>query len=78
MKLGLRARVAVAFAVLSLMVGGTVSLSTYAFASWYLVNQRDSAALTRAALDSRAADAALAAGIPPSQALVSIPSVGTS
>ncbi len=69
---------AVAFAVLSLMVGGTVSLSTYAFASWYLVNQRDSAALTRAALDSRAADAALAAGIPPSQALVSIPSVGTS
>lgn len=78
MKLGLRARVAVAFAVLSLMVGGTVSLSTYAFASWYLVNQRESAALTRAALDSRAAGAALSAGLSPSEALVQIPSVGTS
>lgn len=78
MRMGLRARVAVAFAVLSLMVGGTVSLTTYAFASWYLVSQRESAALTRAALDSRAAGAALTAGLSPSDALVQIPSVGTS
>ena len=78
MRLGLRTRVAVAFAVLSLMVGGTVSAATYAVASWYLVNQRESAALTRALLDSRAAGAALAAGFSSSEALASIPSVGTS
>jgi len=76
--MGLRTRVAAAFAVLSLMVGGTVSLTTYAVASWYLVSQRESAALTRAVLDSRAAGAALAAGIPASEALIAIPSVGTS
>ncbi|HAN71913.1 MAG TPA: hypothetical protein DCQ36_10070, partial [Actinobacteria bacterium] len=74
MRLGLRTRVAVAFAVLSLMVGGAVSVTTYAVASWYLVNQRESAALTRAALDSRAAGAALLAGLSPSEALVTIPS----
>lgn len=78
MRLGLRTRVAVAFAVLSLMVGGTVSAATYAVASWYLVNQRESAALTRALLDSRAAGTALAAGFSSSEALASIPSVGTS
>lgn len=76
--MGLRTRVAAAFAVLSLMVGGTVSLATYAVASWYLVSQRESAALTRAVLDSRAAGAALATGATPSEALVVIPSVGTS
>lgn len=76
--MGLRTRVAAAFAVLSLMVGGTVSLTTYAVASWYLVSQRESAALTRAVLDSRAAGAALSAGIPASEALIAIPSVGTS
>lgn len=78
MKLGLRTRVAVAFAVLSLMVGGTVSAATYAFASWYLINQRESAALTRAVLDSRAAAAAVSSGLLPSEALATIPSVGTS
>lgn len=76
--MGLRTRVAVAFAVLSLMVAGTVSMATYAVASWYLVSQRESAALTRAVLDSRAADAALAAGASPSDALAQIPSVGSS
>lgn len=78
MRLRLRTRVAVAFAVLSLMVAGTVSLGTYAFASWYLIGQRESAALTRAALDSRAAGAYLEAGLPPADALDQIPSVGTS
>lgn len=78
MRLGLRTRVAVAFAVLSLMVGGTVSAATYAVASWYLVNQRESAVLTRALLDSRAVSVALASGLSPSEALATIPSVGTS
>ncbi len=78
MKLRLRTRVALSFAALSLLVAGTVSVSTYAFARWYLVDQRESIALTRAALDSRAAGAYLDAGSTPSVALEQIPSVGTS
>ena len=78
MRLRLRTRVAISFAALSLLVAGTVSVTTYAFASWYLLDQRESAALTRAALDSRAVGAYLAAGATPSEALGQIPSVGTS
>jgi signal transduction histidine kinase len=70
--------VALSFAVLSLLVAGTVAASTYAFASWYLLGQRESSSLTRAALDSRAVDAYLDAGSQPSEALQQIPSVGTS
>jgi signal transduction histidine kinase len=66
------------FAVLSLLVAGTVSATTYAFASWYLLDQRESASLTRAALDSRAVGAYLDAGAVPGDALDQIPSVGTS
>ena len=69
---------AVSFAALSLIVAGTVSITTYAFASWYLLDQRQTAALTRAALDSRAAAAYLEAGSTPSDSLEQIPSVGTS
>ena len=78
MKLRLRARVALSFAALSLLVAGTVSIATYVFASWYLLDQRESAALTRAALDSRAVSAYLETGSTPSEALEQIPSVGTS
>ena len=78
MRIRLRTRVAISFAALSLLVAGTVSVTTYAFASWYLVDQREGAALTRAALDSRAVGAYLAAGATPSEALDQIPSVGTS
>jgi signal transduction histidine kinase len=70
--------VALAFAMLSLIVAGTVAAATYAFASWYLVGQRESASLTRAALDARATSAYLEAGATPSDALGQIPSVGTS
>ncbi len=78
MRLRLRTRVALSFALLSLLVAGTVSAATYAFASWFLLGQRETTALTRAALDSRAASAYLAAGVAPSDALGQIPSVGTS
>ena len=78
MRLRLRTRVALSFAALSLLVAGTVSVTTYAFASWYLLDQRETAALTRAALDSRAVGAYLATGSAPSDALGQIPSVGTS
>ena len=74
MRLRLRTRVTLAFALLSLVVAGTVAISTYAFASWYLIGQRESSALTRAALDSRAVAAYLDAGLSPSDALTQIPS----
>lgn len=78
MKLALRARVALAFASLSLVVAGVVAGGAYAFARWYLVEQRESAALTRAVLDSRAVDAAVESGAAPAEALAQVPSVGTS
>jgi two-component system sensor histidine kinase MtrB len=78
MKLGLRARVALTFGVLSLVVAIAVSGTTYALARVYLLNQRENAALSRALIDARAGAAALEAGAPPARALEQIPSVGTS
>jgi len=78
MHLGLRARVALAFGLLSLVIAGAVAGSTYSVARWYLVNQREAAATTRAVLDSRAVSAALTAGLTPVSALEQVPSVGTS
>ncbi|MCH1405075.1 MAG: HAMP domain-containing histidine kinase, partial [Candidatus Nanopelagicales bacterium] len=78
MRFGLRTRVAIAFGVLSIVIAAAVSIATYAFASYYLLNQREDAALTRALLDSRAVDASLAAGATPTEALEQIPSVSQS
>jgi two-component system sensor histidine kinase MtrB len=78
MKLGLRARVALTFGILSLVVAVAVSGTTYALARVYLLNQRETAALTRALLDARAASASLDAGTDPAKVLDQIPSVGTS
>jgi len=78
MHLGLRARVALAFGLLSLVIAGAVAGATYSVARWYLVNQREASATTRAVLDSRAVSAALTAGLTPVSALEQVPSVGTS
>jgi signal transduction histidine kinase len=78
MRFGLRTRVALAFGLLSLVIAGAVAGATYTVARWYLLNQREDAAITRAVLDSRAASAALSAGLDPLEALAQIPSVGTS
>ena len=78
MRFGLRTRVALAFGMLSLVIAGAVSGATYTVARWYLMNQREDSAITRAVLDSRAANAALSAGLDPVNALELIPSVGTS
>lgn len=78
MRLGLRARVALTFGVLSLAVALAVSGTTYVLARVYLLNQRETAALTRALLDARAASAGLEAGTAPGRVLEQIPSVGTS
>ena len=78
MRVRLRTRVALSFALLSFVVAGVVSITTYVYASNYLLGQRQNAALTRAVLDSQAAGAALAIGSSPNQALGQVPSVGTS
>lgn len=72
---GLRVRVVVSFAILSLAVAAAVSGATYVISSWYLSAQRTDSALTRASLDARAVNAALAAGARPGQALAQIPVV---
>lgn len=76
--LGLRSRVTVSFAVLSLLVSSVVSGSVYALASTNLLAQRESAALTRALLDARAVWGAMAAGAAPGEALAAVPTVGES
>lgn len=74
--IGLRARVVIAFAVLSLGVALAVSVTGYLFARNYLVAQRESAGITRALLDARALDVALGEGADPGEALASVPAVG--
>ena len=76
MTLGLKARVILAFGVLSLAVALLVSLSAYYFARNYLVTQRESAGITRAALDARAVFAALSDGTGPGEAVAAVPVVG--
>jgi signal transduction histidine kinase len=78
MRFGLRARVALAFGLLSLVIAGAVAGATYSVSRWYLINQREDAAITRAVLDSRSVAASLTAGLPPDVALGQVPSVGTS
>jgi len=78
MRFGLRTRVALAFGLLSFVIAAAVAVATYGFAQWYLLNQREDAALTRALLNSRAVAASLDAGTTPTQALEQIPSVGSS
>jgi len=78
MRFGLRTRVAIAFGVISLVIAAAVSSATYFFASYYLLNQREDAALTRALLDSRAVGASLSAGLSPTQSLEQIPTIGSS
>jgi len=70
--------VAIAFGLLSLVIAAAVSSATYFFASYYLLNQREDAALTRALLDSRAVGAQLSTGATPTEALEQIPSIGAS
>ena len=78
MRFGLRTRVALALGLLSLIIAGAVSGATYSVARWYLLNQREDSAITRAVLDSRSVDASLAADLAPVTALEQVPSVGTS
>jgi two-component system, OmpR family, sensor histidine kinase MtrB len=71
--LGLRWRVTLTFAVLSLSVAAIVSGATYAVANWYLSGQRTDAAITRASLDARSVAASLRSGVAPGEALAQLP-----
>jgi two-component system, OmpR family, sensor histidine kinase MtrB len=73
--IGLRWRVTLTFAVLSLSVAAIVSSATYVVASWYLSAQRTDAAITRASLDARAVAASLRSGVAPGEALAQLPVV---
>ncbi len=63
---------------LSLIVATAVSLSLYQGGSWYLTDQRERTAVTRAVLDARAADASLQSSSLPLRALAQIPASGNS
>jgi two-component system, OmpR family, sensor histidine kinase MtrB len=77
-RFGLRTRVALVFAVLSMVVAVLVASGIYLVSRSYLTNQRQSAGLTRALLDSRSVDAAIAGGTQPGEVLSQLPVVGGS
>jgi signal transduction histidine kinase len=77
-RFGLRTRVALVFAVLSMVVAVLVASGIYLVSRSYLTNQRQSAGLTRALLDSRSVDAAIAGGAQPGEVLSQLPVVGAS
>ncbi len=70
---GLANRVAIAFALISLVVALVVSGATYFGARLYLVQQRENAALNRALIDARILDADLSQGTRPGNALEGLP-----
>ncbi len=78
MRFGLRTRVALVFAVLSMVVAVLVASGIYLVSRTYLTNQRQSAGLTRALLDARSVDAAIAGGTQPGVVLSQLPVIGTS
>ncbi len=77
-QLGLRSRVAVVFGALSMVVALLISSAIYLVSRTYLTNQRESAGLTRALLDAKSVDAAIAGGVEPLDALGQLPVAGTS
>jgi two-component system sensor histidine kinase MtrB len=66
---GLANRVAFAFAMISLFVALLVSGATYIGTSIYLLQEREASALSRAQIDARIVDAALAEGVKEGRAL---------
>ncbi|HEX6886783.1 MAG TPA: HAMP domain-containing sensor histidine kinase [Candidatus Nanopelagicales bacterium] len=78
MRLGLRSRVALVFAVVSMVVALLVSTGIYLASRAYLTNQRQTASLARSLTDARSVDAAIAGGTQPGEALSELPVVGSS
>jgi signal transduction histidine kinase len=77
-RFGLRSRVALVFAVLSVVVALLVSTGIFIASRSYLTNQRQTASLSRSVLDARSVDTAIAGGTQPGEALNQLPVVGSS
>lgn len=78
MRFGLRTRVALVFAVLSMVVAVLIASLTYVVSRTYLTNQRQDTGVTRALLDARSVDAAIAGGTQPGEVLSQLPVVSKS
>lgn len=78
MQFGLRTRVALVFAVLSAFVAVLVASGIYLVSRTYLTNERQSIGLTRALLDARSVDTAIAGGSQPGEVLSQQPVIGQS
>ena len=78
MKTGLRTRVAVGFALISIAVAAVVSIPTFLITQFYLLNQRERVAVTRAVLNVGEFVKGLESGKTPLQAMERIPIVGVS
>jgi two-component system sensor histidine kinase MtrB len=79
MTLGLRARGAIAFALLALLVSVVLAVSTYQIARAYLVQQRDALVVRQAGLNARAVNAGLDSVEPDTTTLLaSLPNTGDS
>lgn len=78
MRFGLRSRVALVFAVLSVVVALLVSTGIYLASRTYLTNQRQVTGVRGALTDARSVDAAIAGGTQPGEALNQLPVVGSS
>jgi two-component system sensor histidine kinase MtrB len=77
-RFGLRSRVALVFAVLSMVVALLVSAGIYLASRTYLTNQRQVSGVAGALTDARSVDAAIAGGTQPGEALNQLPVVGSS
>lgn len=77
-RFGLRSKVALTFGLLSMIVSMLVAGGVFMLARSYLLTQRESASLTRALLDARSVDSAIAGGEKPGEALNALPVVGSS
>ncbi len=67
-----------AVGLISFIAALIVSIPTFLFAQRFLLEQRETSALSRALVNSSAVDVALSEGKPPNEALASVPSVGDS
>jgi signal transduction histidine kinase len=77
-RLGLRTRVALVFAVLSMVVALVVSTGIYLASRAYLTNQRETIGMSRALTDARSVDLDIAGGKKPGEAMLDLPVVGSS
>ena len=75
---GLPVRFAVTVGLISFIAALIVSIPTFLFSRSYLLEQRETSALSRALVDASAVQVALSEGDPPNEALAAVPTVGDS